>query len=156
MEEKLTMGLIGIPLKDLTNEELSKLVNSCVVELNTRELENQKLDVNVGDVYIDNRKEHRKGIYIIKKVDKRKCYTTIEGMRYTIEYDNLDIIGGERFVLKTDILGNLQKLENFNIEVFENEMKYIGKLLKNQWNEYIDVLRERTSIELKWNELFKN
>ena len=150
------MGLIGIPLKDLTNEELSKLVNSCVVELNTRELENQKLDVNVGDVYIDNRKEHRKGIYIIKKVDKRKCYTTIEGMRYTIEYDNLDIIGGERFVLKTDILGNLQKLENFNIEVFENEMKYIGKLLKNQWNEYIDVLRERTSIELKWNELFKN
>ena len=143
------MGLTGIPLKDLTNEELNKLINSCIVELNTRELENQNLDVNVGDCFIDNTKEHRKGIYIIEKVDKRRCHTIIEGMHYTIEYDSLDIIGGEYFALKTDILSRLDKLEGFDHKLFENGYKDLEKSLILQLNGYIDNLCNETGIILK-------
>lgn len=151
---ELIMGLAGIPLKDLTDKELNNLVNSCIDELNIRELDSQKLDISVGDCFIDNTKQHRKGIYIIKKIDKRNCYTIIEGMRYTIEYDNLDIIGGERFALKTDILKNLQKLENFDCSKFESELNDIKTTLIIQWNKYIDALNKQIGCEIKhFNEL---
>lgn len=143
------LGLTGTPLKDLTNEELNTLANSCIYELNIRVLENQKIDVNVGDCFIDNTKEHRKAIYIIKKIDKRKCYTIIEGMHYTIEYDSLDIIGGEYFALKTDILSRLDKLEGFDHKLFENGYKDLEKSLILQWNGYIDNLCNETGIILK-------
>ena len=161
MNEKLVMGIMGTKLNEMdfskfTIEELSKIINSCVIELNAREEDNKKIDVNVGDCFINNRKDWRKEIYIIKEVDKRKHYTTISGICYTIEYDNLDIVGGEPFLLKTDNIKHLEKMENFDGNAFELEIKNINSLLINQWNEYIDGLRERTGIELKWNKLYKN
>lgn len=148
------MGIYGVKLTDVeltnfTNDDLRELVDKIVNELNTREIQESNIDVKIGDCFIDNTKEHRKGIYIIKKIDKRNCYTIIEGMRYTIEYDNLDIIGGERFALKTDILSGLDKLEGFDYKLFENGYKDLEKSLLLQWNGYIDNLCEETGIILK-------
>lgn len=148
------MGIYGVKLTDVeltnfTNDDLRELVDKIVNELNTREIQESNIDVKIGDCFIDNTKEHRKGIYIIKKIDKRNCYTIIEGMRYTIEYDNLDIIGGERFSLKTDILSGLDKLEGFDYKLFENGYKDLEKSLLLQWNGYIDNLCEETGIILK-------
>lgn len=148
------MGIYGVKLTDVeltnfTNNELQELVEKIINELNTRELENQKLDVNVGDCFIDNTKEHRKGIYIIKKIDKRNCYTIVEGTRYTIEYDNLDIIGGEHFAVKTDFLSGLDKLEGFDHKLFENGYQDLKSSLLLQWNGYMDNLCEETGIILK-------
>lgn len=160
MEENqgLIMGITGVPLNKLdfrgysefTNEELNKIINAAWAELNEREYENLKNNVNVGDVYIDSRYEHRKRktLYVIKSVDKRNCFIIISGMRYNIEYNSLCNIAGEKFSMKTDILENLQKLENFDASKFESEINDINLSLNAQWNAYIDNLKEQNDFEL--------
>lgn len=156
MEENqgLVMGITGVSLNKLdfrgyskfTNEELNTIINAALAELNAREYE--KFDVNAGDAYIDNRYEHRKAIYVIKDVDKRKCFTIISGMCYNIEYNSLCNIAGEKFSLKTDILKNLQKLENFDTAAFESEINDMNLSLNIQWNGYIDNLKEQNNFKL--------
>lgn len=158
MEENqgLAMGITGVPLNKLdcrrysefTNEELNKIINAALAELNAREYENLKIDVNINDAYIDNRYEHRKALYIIKSIDKRTCFTIISGMRYSIEYNSLCNITGEKFSLKTDILKNLQKLENFDASTFESEINDINLSLNTQWNAYIDNLKEQNNFKI--------
>lgn len=158
MEENqgLVMGITGVPLNKLdcrgysafTNEELSMIINAALAELNAREYENLNIDVNVGDAYIDNRYEHRKTLYVIKSVDRRKCFTIISGMCYNLEYNSLCNIAGEKFSLKTDILKNLHKLENFDVASFESEINDMNLSLNLQWNGYIDNFKEQNNLKL--------
>lgn len=148
------MGIYGVKLTDVeltnfTNNDLQELVDKIVNELNTREIHGSNIDVKIGDCFIDNTKEHRKVIYVINNIDKRQGFTIIKGEQYTIEYDQLDIIGPKQFSLKTDILSGLDKLEGFDYKLFENGYKDLEKSLLLQWNGYIDNLCEETGIILK-------
>ena len=150
----LIMGIYGVKLTDVeltnfTTNDLQELVKKIVNELNSRELGNQKIDVNVGDCFIDNTKEHRKTIYVINNIDKIQDFTIIKGEQYIIEYDRLDIIGPTQFSVKTDFLSELDKLEGFDCKLLENGYKDLEKSLRLQWNGYIDNLCENTGIILK-------
>lgn len=148
------MGIYGVKLTDVeltnfTNNDLQELVEKIVNELNTREIQGSNVDVKIGDCFIDNTKNHRKSIYVINNIDKRQGFTIIKGEQYTIEYDQLDIIGPKQFSLKTDILSRLDKLGGFDYKLFENGYNDLKNSLILQWNGYIDNLCEETGIILK-------
>jgi hypothetical protein len=154
----LVMGIYGVKLTDveltnLTNNDLQEIAEKIVNELNTREIQGTNVGVKIGDCFIDNAKNHRKTIYVINNIDKRNGFTIIKGEQYTIEYDQLDIIGHAQFSLKSDILSRLDKLEGFDYKLFENGYKDLEKSLLLQWNGYIDNLCEKTGIILKKYEL---